>query len=90
MTSSPAVSPEITDFYTRSDEAARLQTIATGTLEFARTRELLRRHLPPGPARVLDVGGGPGMHARWLADDYTVHVVNPSPSTSPRPPPSTA
>ncbi|MFD3997446.1 class I SAM-dependent methyltransferase [Streptomyces sp. NPDC058583] len=80
MTSNPAVRPEIIDFYTRSDEAARLQTTATGTLEFARTRELLRRHLPPAPARVLDVGGGPGTHARWLADDgYTVHVVDPVP-----------
>ncbi|MGW6388903.1 class I SAM-dependent methyltransferase [Streptomyces sp. NPDC055103] len=80
MTSNPAVRPEIIDFYTRSDEAARLQTTATGTLEFTRTRELLRRHLPPAPARVLDVGGGPGTHARWLADDgYTVHVVDPVP-----------
>ncbi|MEW1633548.1 class I SAM-dependent methyltransferase [Streptomyces sp. NPDC093801] len=79
MTSSvPAVRPEIIDFYTRSNEAARLLATATGALEFARTRELLRRHLPPAPARVLDVGGGPGAHARWLAEDgYTVHVVDP-------------
>ncbi len=27
-------------------------------LEFARTKELLLRYLPPAPARVLDVGGG--------------------------------
>lgn len=73
MTSNPAVRPEIIDFYTRSDEAARLHTTATGTLELARTRELLRRYLPPAPARVLDVGGGPGTYARWLAaDGYTV------------------
>ncbi|MGW0896857.1 class I SAM-dependent methyltransferase [Streptomyces goshikiensis] len=80
MTSNPAVRPEIIDFYTRSDEAARLHTTATGTLELARTRKLLRRHLPPASARVLDVGGGPGTHARWLAaDGYTVHVVDPVP-----------
>ncbi|WP_327386849.1 class I SAM-dependent methyltransferase [Streptomyces sp. NBC_01207] len=80
MTSNPVVRPEIIEFYTRSNEAARLQTTATGSLEFTRTRELLRRHLPPAPARVLDVGGGPGAHARWLADDgYTVHVVDPVP-----------
>ncbi|MEU3904180.1 class I SAM-dependent methyltransferase [Streptomyces goshikiensis] len=78
MTNHPAVRPEIIEFYTRSDEAARLQTTATGALEFERTRELLRRHLPPPPARVLDVGGGPGTHARWLAaDGYAVHVVDP-------------
>ncbi|MEV6956560.1 class I SAM-dependent methyltransferase [Streptomyces sp. NPDC051183] len=78
MPSNPAVRPEIIDFYTRSDEAARLRATATGALEYTRTRELLRRHLPPTPARVLDVGGGPGTHARWLAEDgYTVHVVDP-------------
>ncbi|MFB7781325.1 class I SAM-dependent methyltransferase [Streptomyces vinaceus] len=80
MTRNPAVRPEIIDFYTRSDEAARLYATATGALELARTRELLRRHLPPPPARVIDVGGGPGAHARWLAEDgYTVHVVDPVP-----------
>ncbi|MFF3860043.1 class I SAM-dependent methyltransferase [Streptomyces sp. NPDC002209] len=80
MTTDPAVRPEIIDFYTRSDEATRLHATATGTLELVRTRELLRRHLPPAPARVLDVGGGPGTHAHWLAaDGYTVHVVDPVP-----------
>ncbi|MET9958103.1 methyltransferase domain-containing protein [Streptomyces sp. NPDC006326] len=80
MTSNPAVRQEIIDFYTHSDEAARLHTTATGTLELERTRELLRRHLPPAPARVLDVGGGPGTHAHWLAaDGYTVHIVDPVP-----------
>ena len=46
-------------------------------LELVRTREVLRRHLPPPPARVLDVGGGTGVHARWLlADGYQVHLVD--------------
>ncbi|MFD7609873.1 class I SAM-dependent methyltransferase [Streptomyces sp. NPDC059828] len=80
MTSNPVVRPEIIDFYTRSDEAARLHATATGTLELARTGELLHRHLPPAPAKVLDVGGGPGTHARWLAaEGYAVHVVDPVP-----------
>src|SRR5215203_1900883 len=43
-------------------------------------RGLLRRHLPPVPARVLDVGGGPGAYARWLADlGYDVYLVDPVP-----------
>lgn len=34
--------------------------------------------MPPAPAGVLDVGGGPGVHARWLAaDGHTVHLVDP-------------
>lgn len=29
---------------------------------------------------MLDVGGGPGTHARWLAEDgYRVHLVDPVP-----------
>src|SRR3981081_726397 len=50
----------------------------SGLLEFTRTQEILRRHLPPAPATVLDVGGGPGTHARWLASDgHRVHLVDP-------------
>ncbi|MGW0821980.1 class I SAM-dependent methyltransferase [Streptomyces sp. NPDC002845] len=53
---------------------------ADGHLELVRTRELLRRYLPPAPARVLDVGGEPGVHARWLVEDgYAVHLVDPIP-----------
>jgi len=42
-----------------------------------RTVELLGRVLPAPPARVLDVGGGTGIHARWLArDGYDVTLVD--------------
>jgi SAM-dependent methyltransferase len=58
-------------------EDERLHATAHGRLEFERTQELLRRHLPPSPARVLDVGGATGAHARWLAGEgYHVHVVD--------------
>ena len=58
-------------------EADRL-TRGAGQLEFVRTQEIIRRHLPPAPLEILDVGGGTGVHARWLADDgHTVHVVDP-------------
>lgn len=73
------IEPTIIDFYTSAyDEAGRLRSAAHGRLEFLRTQELLRRHLPPAPAEILDVGGGPGTHARWLAaDGHTVHLVDP-------------
>jgi SAM-dependent methyltransferase len=62
------------DHFTEDD---RLRATAHGRLEFERTQELLRRHLPPPPARVLDVGGATGAHARWLAEDgFAVHVVD--------------
>jgi SAM-dependent methyltransferase len=61
-------------------EAERLTSSADGRLELLRTRELLRRHLPEPPASVLDVGGGPGVHAQWLAEEgYQVHLVDPVP-----------
>jgi ubiquinone/menaquinone biosynthesis C-methylase UbiE len=49
-------------------------------IEFARTKELLRRFLPPPPATVLDIGGGPGTYAIWLADlGYRVHLIDAVP-----------
>jgi SAM-dependent methyltransferase len=49
------------------DEDVRLTRSPHGRLELARTVQLLERLLPAPPARVLDVGGGTGVHARWLA-----------------------
>lgn len=52
-------------------------TVGFGRLELLRTQEILRRHLPEPPADVLDVGGGTGAHAAWLAaDGYRVHLVD--------------
>jgi SAM-dependent methyltransferase len=52
----------------------------TSRIEFARTKELLQRFLPPSPATVLDVGGGPGAYATWLAGrGYRVHMVDAVP-----------
>jgi SAM-dependent methyltransferase len=51
-----------------------------GRLEFARTCDLIRHRFPPPPAAVLDVGGGPGAYACWLARlGYQVHLVDALP-----------
>lgn len=65
-------------FYTEDyDEAQRLVISPHGRLELLRTRQILRRKLPPPPAAVLDVGGGPGVHAAWLAEQgYAVKLVD--------------
>lgn len=69
---------EIHAYYDRGEEASRLETIHA--LERVRTQELLGRLLPPPPASVIDVGGGPGAYAVWLAErGYEVHLVDPVP-----------
>ena len=46
-------------------------------LELVRTLELLAQVLPPPPARLLDVGGGPGVYAARLARaGYLVQLVD--------------
>jgi ubiquinone/menaquinone biosynthesis C-methylase UbiE len=53
---------------------------ATGQLELVRTQELLVRYLPSPPAVLLDVGGGPGVYACWLAQQgYEVHLIDAVP-----------
>src|SRR5215207_11747586 len=72
---------EVRDHYEVEIVEAERLSRGAGQLELARTREIVRRHLPPGSLRIHDVGGGAGAHAAWLADDgHTVHVVDPLPS----------
>jgi ubiquinone/menaquinone biosynthesis C-methylase UbiE len=73
------VSPEIVGHYAKVDEASRLRT-GWFQLEHARTQELILRHLPPAPATILDIGGGAGTYACWLAErGYQVHLIDPVP-----------
>jgi SAM-dependent methyltransferase len=79
----PAMEPfpeEILDHYDREIDEEQRITQGFAQLELVRTREIVRRHLPPGPLRIIDVGGGPGVHAAWLADDgHQVHLIDPVP-----------
>lgn len=63
-------------YYNRGREQERL-TQGSGKLELARTQEIILRYLPKPPATVLDIGGGAGVYALWLAQmGYTVHLVD--------------
>src|SRR6187402_2149698 len=69
----------IAAFYARGLERDRLAR-GDGALEFARTTVLLDRYLPAPASDVIDVGGGPGRYALWLAErGYRVHLVDPVP-----------
>jgi SAM-dependent methyltransferase len=73
------IDSDIRRYYEQGRERERL-TRGGGTLELVRTQELLLRYLPPPPADVLDVGGGPGVYAAWLAHaGYRVHLIDPLP-----------
>jgi ubiquinone/menaquinone biosynthesis C-methylase UbiE len=77
MTDSPidANSP-IVAHYAMGYEKDRLET-GPGRLERVRTEEILTRRLPPAPAEVLDIGGGPGGYSTWLAGKgYRVELLD--------------
>ena len=74
-----ALPPEMLDYYATGRELDRL-TRGIGPLELVRTKELAGRYLPPPPAVVFDVGGGPGVYSCWLArEGYEVHLVDAMP-----------
>jgi SAM-dependent methyltransferase len=72
------IDAEISDYYDLGLEHDRLT--AEPSLELIRTQILLTRFLPAAPARVLDVGGGGGVHANWLrVQGYDVDLLDPVP-----------
>lgn len=70
---------DVVAHYQQVREEDRLAS-GIGELERVRTRTILSRHLPPPPGRILDVGGGAGVHAVWLVGrGYAVDLVDPVP-----------
>jgi ubiquinone/menaquinone biosynthesis C-methylase UbiE len=78
-TPEPQVDPRVLARYEVYDEDSRLWRPGLGDLVRLRTWDILDRFLPAG-RQVLDVGGGPGTHAAYLAergDDVT--LIDPVP-----------
>ncbi len=66
-------------YYGQGQEADRLKH-GMFRLERARTEELITRYLPVPPAAIIDIGGGAGAYALWLAEKgYAVHLIDPVP-----------
>jgi ubiquinone/menaquinone biosynthesis C-methylase UbiE len=62
--------------YATGDEKDRLGT-GPGQLERVRTEEIVTRYLPSAPAGIVDIGGGPGVYAAWLASQgYRVELLD--------------
>jgi SAM-dependent methyltransferase len=73
----PDLDDPIRRYYDAGRERGRLDA---DPLERDRTQRLLERFLPPAPARVADVGGGPGLYAAWLGGrGYEAELLDPMP-----------
>jgi ubiquinone/menaquinone biosynthesis C-methylase UbiE len=71
--------PEVLKNYASGYESQRLFG-GSSRIELMRTQELILRYVPPPPAVIFDVGGGPGVYACWLArQGYEVHLVDAHP-----------
>ena len=71
--------PDVRAYYEGGNETNRLTGgFPSGPLELERTKEIIGRYLSSPPLKIIDVGGGPGIYAAWLAarGDF-VHMVDP-------------
>src|SRR2546423_12150129 len=57
-----SIPPEVLAHYNLGLESTRLTAHPLGALELERIQSVLRRHLPPAPARILDLCGGSRPH----------------------------
>ena len=77
MKSTLFIRREIDVFYTNTTEENRLKQ-GLGPLEYERNQELIRRYLILPKSTVIDIGGGPGIYAEWLASlGHRVYLVDP-------------
>lgn len=68
---------DVLGYYEAGRELDRLST-PVGRVELLRTQEILLRYLPAATSEVLDVGGGTGVYAAWLALlGHRVKLVEP-------------
>ncbi len=67
---------EIEEFYNEVSEEERLST-GLGKLEFTRNKELIEKFISSEKTTVIDVGGGTGKYAEWLAEKgHNVFLIN--------------
>lgn len=72
----PQIDPVVAAFFATGVEQDRL---TNSSLEIERNKAILARHLP-AKGRILDVGGGTGIYASWLAAwGHQVDLVEPIP-----------
>ena len=71
------ISKELDDFYNKASEETRLEK-GMGIFEFERIKELIELHISKPNLTIVDVGGGTGKYAEWLAKkNHKVHLIEP-------------
>ena len=64
-------------FYNKASEETRLEK-GMGVFEFERIKSLIEKYLSTSSSKIIDVGGGTGKYAKWLAKKgHEVHLVEP-------------
>ncbi|WP_300026912.1 bifunctional 2-polyprenyl-6-hydroxyphenol methylase/3-demethylubiquinol 3-O-methyltransferase UbiG [uncultured Maribacter sp.] len=77
MKNKQLVNRNIEAFYTRASEETRLEK-GMGIFEFERIKSLIEKYLSNTSSKIIDVGGGTGKYAEWLAKKgHLVHLVEP-------------
>lgn len=68
---------DIIDYYANLNPEDNRLNEDVGRFEYERTKDILSRYLHPGHPVILDIGGGPGAYALWLAGQgYRVHLLD--------------
>lgn len=77
MNKTKLISDNLLKFYESSSEEKRLEG-GLGTLEFSRNKTLISQYLTNANSTILDIGGGTGKYAKWLAKKgHTVQLIDP-------------
>ena len=77
MKSEQLISRNIAVFYNKASEETRLEK-GMGVFEFERIKSLIEKYLSTSSSKIIDVGGGTGKYAEWLAKKgHEVHLVEP-------------
>ncbi len=77
MKSEQLIPRNIEMFYNKASEETRLEK-GMGLFEFERIKSLIEKYLSTSSSKIIDVGGGTGKYAEWLAKKgHEVHLVEP-------------
>lgn len=71
------ISRDIELFYNKASEETRLEK-GMGVFEFERIKSLIEKYISSTSSKIIDIGGGTGKYAAWLAEKgHQVHLVEP-------------